>query len=296
MRKIFLSLIVIVMVAVLGIGLTACNNATPQGQLANILNEHSYEKFEYEVLDTKDDSTGLYTVELQAFKKNSSVDFGTRTLSDVKEGIRVKGLLIFGDTTYEMGCYYNLIGGTISYMTPAYSYRTITVNGENAFEMQGKYNGSTFECERYVGDDTLTDSVKLSGTIFDNNQFQQGLRSVTTFASGLNLTFSTPVVNKNGVASATLTASGSSTTRVKEIGYTDSIDDLREEGIECYRIELSRSTQVAGMSQTLFYAVNDIKFQGWKIKNALVKIIEPYTSAGERYEMHYNLLRVVSLA
>lgn len=289
MKKLILSITVIAMVLIIGVGLTACNNATPQGQLANILNDHTQESFIYEAINTKDNTRGAYTVELKAFNKGDTVDFGTRTLDNVSKGIRVKGELSFGKVKYEMGCYYNIIGGS-SFMTPAYSYRTIKNDGVQTFAMQGRYDGSTFVCERKIGEDTFNDSAKLSGTVFDNNQFQQVLRSVTTFSSGLTLSFNTPIASAEGVGSATLTASGNSTVKIKDIGYTNAIEDLREEGVECYKISLSRTTEVAGMSQTLYYAVDDVKSNGWAMKHVLMKIVEPFTVDGESYEMQYNLI------
>ncbi len=288
MKKTVLIIFVVAMVAVLGVGLTACNNATPQGQLANLLTDHNHETFVYDVVNTKDNSTGVYTVNLDAFNKDATVEFGNRTLENVQKGIRVQGELVFGNTKYVMGCYYNLVSGT-SFMTPAYSFRTVTVDGTQTFSMQGRYVGGSFECERYIGEDTLLNSVKASGTVFDNNQFQQVLRSVTTFGSGLTLSFTTPIASATTVTTASLTANCSSTAKIKDTGYTDSVEDLKEEGIDCYVVYISRATEVKGMSQTLYYAVDNIKVQGWSMKNVLVRIVEPFTSDGKRYDMVYSL-------
>ena len=287
MRKVILTIIVAAMIAVVGISLTACNNATPQGQLANILPDHNHEVFVYDALNTMDNSTGVYTVNLDAFKNGTEVEFGTRKLENVDAGIRVLGTLVFGDTKYEMGCYYKFVSGT-SFMTPAYTFRTVTENGNKTFDMQGAYAGGNFTSERFVDDGSNSDTLKTSGTVFDNNQFQQVLRSVTTF-SGLTLSFTTPIVTNDDAGVASLTASGSSTAKLKDIPYTDAMEQYAEEGVPCYVINVSRATDVAGMSHTLYYATDNIKSNGWAMKNILVKIIEPFTENNERFEMQYTL-------
>ncbi len=292
MKKIILICLILVMTLTIGIGLTACNKATPQGQLANILQHHRHEQFEYDVLDTADNSTGTYTVSLDAYNAGSEItDFGTATLKNVQEGILVRGRLAHKDTIYETGCYYNLVGGT-SYMVPAYSYRIQNVNGKNTFSVQGTYAGGNYEYTRILNGESSSGSVGASGTVFDNNQFQQALRSVTTFSSGLALSFSLPLVTETEAATATITASGNSVAEIKT-AYTDTLHAYAEKGVPCYQIGISRSTQVTGMSQTLYYAADDanITYQNWPIKNILVKIIEPYKNeaTGERFEMQYSL-------
>ena len=301
MKKIILSLLIVVMVVVLGVGLTACNSATPQGQLADLLFNHDHETFTYDVkiYDVKnasyDQETGTYVARLDKFKKDATVEFGSRTLSNVSEGIRVTGELTYGTTHYEMGCYYTLVSG-MSYMVPAYSFMTVIENGETTYEMQGKYNGSTFECERKLGsDEALNNSVKLSGTIWDNNQIQQILRAVpsSTFSSGMNLSFSTPIATAKEFGSASLTATGKSTASIK-VPYTNTNDELQENGINCYQITLSRSTQIKKtMTHTLYYAVDEIKIKGWGMKNVLVKMIEPFKDGNDQpFETHYELVTI----
>ena len=59
MKKVFLSLIVIAIVAITAISLVACNNATPQGLLENLLNDHNHEEFSY-VVYAKNKATGAF--------------------------------------------------------------------------------------------------------------------------------------------------------------------------------------------------------------------------------------------
>ncbi len=297
MKKLILSVFIVLTVAVLGVGLTACNSATPQGQLSDLLFTHNHEVFKYDVkcYDVKTqkfaDENGTYTARLDAFKKGSSVSFGSRTLENVGEGIRVTGELVYGDTVYNMGCYYTLVSGT-SYMVPAYSFKIIKEKDVQTFEMQGRYEGSTFECERMIGKETLKGSIKLSGTIFDNNQIHQILRAIpsSTFSGRMNLSFSTPIASLNDFTSTNLTATGSSTAMIKT-EYTDKVEAYKENGINCYRIKLTRSTEVKGIGHTLYYAIDEIKYEGWGMKNVLIKIVEPFTDAEKNsFEMHYDLI------
>lgn len=54
-------------------------------------------------------------------------------------------------------------------------------------------------------------------------------------------------------------------------------------------VKVSRSTQVAGSSETLFYAVDDLKLAGWSVKNVLVKFEEPFKRGDKQYTMTYTL-------
>ena len=295
MKKIILSILVISMVLVLGIGLTACNNnATPQGQLASIVGGLQYpqnhEEFVYDVLDTRDNSTGTYVVKLDAYTQGSNVPFGNSTITNADEGILIHVSLKFGNTEYETGCYYKIVSGT-SFMVPAYSFRTQTVDGKLQFDLQASYEGGSFSYDRTVGEVKDSGSVKVSGTVvFDNNQMQQVLRSLTTFSSSVSISFNVPIVSASEATSTSLTASGGSVENVK-VAYSDSNELYKENGIPCYRLSISRSTVVSGTSQTLYYSTNDSVCGGWKVKNPLVKIIEPYKSKvdGNPYSMEYTL-------
>ena len=160
--------------------------------------------------------------------------------------------------------------------------------------MQGSYEGGSYSYDRTVGDIKDSGSVKASGSvIFDNNQFQQVLRSLTTFSSLSNLSFTLPLVSATEVTTASLTASKSSVDNVK-VPYSEDIEAYKENGIPCYKISITRSTAVNGTGQTLFYSTEDIVCNGWKVKNPLVKMIEPYKNKadGKEYSMEYTLKTV----
>ena len=294
MKKAFLSIIVIAVVLVSALSLVACNNATPQGQLENLLNDHNHEEFNY-VVYAKNKSTdarideyqGTYVVKLDAYDDGSTVaNFGNGELQNVSRGVLVTGVLTVGEgenqTVYKTGCYFNLINGS-SYMVPHASYRVQTVGGVEKFRLQANYSdGKNFNYDRWV------DGVQSSGTVgfkatcyFDNNEFHQSLRTLSTFSDSMSFSFAVPLVSANEATSVNLTASISEKTNVKTA--------YNPEGIECYKTVISRATEVAGMSQTLYYAVNNVSYNGWALKNILVKIEEPFKSGDDVFVMVYEL-------
>ena len=294
MKKAFLSIIVIAVVLVSALSLVACNNATPQGQLENLLNDHNHEEFTY-VVYAKNKSTdarideyqGTYVVKLDAYDDGSTVEnFGNGELQNVSRGVLVTGLLTVGEgenqTVYKTGCYFNLINGS-SYMVPHASYRVQTVGGVEKFRLQANYSdGKNFNYDRWV------DGAQSSGTVgfkatcyFDNNEFHQSLRTLSTFSDSMSFSFAVPLVSANEATSVNLTASISEKTNVKTA--------YNPEGIECYKTVISRATEVAGMSQTLYYAVNNVSYNGWALKNILVKIEEPFKSGDDVFVMVYEL-------
>lgn len=61
MKKIFTTISLIILVAVVATTLFACSSATTQGQLQNILNDHKHESFTYTVYSASKDANGAYT-------------------------------------------------------------------------------------------------------------------------------------------------------------------------------------------------------------------------------------------
>lgn len=301
MKKVFLSLIVIAIVAISAISLVACNNATPQGQLVNLLNDHNHEEFSYVVYAKNkatgarlDEYNGTYVVKLDAYDAGSTVnDFGNGELQNVSRGVLVSGVLTVGEgenqTVYKTGCYFNLIDGS-GYMVPHASYRVQTVGNVEKFRLQANYSdGKNFNYERWIEGEKSTGTVTFKATCyFDNNEFHQSLRTLSTFSNSMSFSFAMPLVSANEAQSVNLTASISETVKVKN-DFTANNPEYADNGIECYKTVISRATEVAGMSQTLYYAVNNVSYHGWNLKNVLVKIEEPFKIDGEVYEMTYEL-------
>ncbi len=283
MKKIALVILIIALILTCGIVLSACNNATTQGQLANLLTDHNQETFVYDVLNKFDNTQGTYTVRLKAYDKGESVsDFGNATLENVDDGVLVSGSLAIGDKTYRTGCYFNLISGS-SFMVPAYTFRVEKKGEVETFRLQGSYDGATLNYERYINGKKSTGSVKASGTYYDNNEFQQSLRTVTTFSTSFNFGFTMPLVSAKESTKINLTASCSAT--------QDITVPYRAEAINCYRVNLSRSTDVKGVFQQLYYATDNLTYNGWNMKNVLVKFIEHYKddASGNIYDIEYSL-------
>lgn len=296
MKKAILFALVAVMITVMGVSFTACNNATTQGQLQNILNDHNHESFEYAVSAQDKDGNpvagydGSYTVTLDKYTQGSTVtDFGSATLSDVKEGILVKGHLSVGTTEYFTGSYFSIISGS-SYMVPAYSFRTIKKDGNVTFSLNAAYDGKKFNYTRTVDGKESSGTVDLGKVVnyYDNNEFHQALRTITTFSESLAFSFSMPIVSATEASSVSITARVLGKVNVKN-AFTDSRADLQDGGIACYKTAISRATEVAGISQTLFYAVGDVAMSGWNMKHILVRIQEPFKADGNTYSMVYDL-------
>lgn len=298
MRKKAKSIILIValisLVAIFGVMLSACNSATAQGQLRSVVSfrTHSQETLVYDVVDEADpEYKGTYTVTLTAHHKGEAIKLGSRTYegNDVQDGILIDGTLSYKDHLEQFGCYYKLVSGS-TYMAPSYTYRLEKdASGTTVFEMQGTYNSKSLDVERTYGNDApQRSSLGFSSSVYDNNQFQQVLRSVTTFSSGIAMSFSTPVATKNSLFVATTSVSGNNSVKVKN-DFTASTDEFKEEGVSCIEVALSRSTEVNGASQLLYYALDSVKVNGWEIVCPLMKIVEPYKSNGKILKVTYSL-------
>lgn len=293
-KKIVILTLVIAMIVVVSISFSACNSATTQGQLANLLHDHNHESFTYiahgedangDVLAGYD---GTYVVTLDAYDKGSSVEnFGDRTLYDVSEGVLVLSTLTVGSTEIKSGCYYNLIGGS-SFMVPAYTFRIHRDNGVLVSHLQGTYTGATLSYTYRNSAGSVENAITTKSTYFDNNEWHQSLRCATTLSTSFNFSFAVPAIGDNEAAYATLQSLISSTENVKT-PYTDGIATLQADGIKCYKMTVSRNTDVSGLYHTLYYAVDDIKDAGWGMKNVLVKIVEPFKLDGVVCKMVYEL-------
>ncbi|MCQ2409670.1 MAG: hypothetical protein MJ068_03915 [Clostridia bacterium] len=280
-KKLILLLITIIIVSVLAVTLSSCNRASTQGLLANLLSDHSEEDFTYSVYNSEVGAeVGTYSVKIKAFKQGSEItDFGSASSIKVNDGILVRGTLDLSDgTKFETGCYFDLISGG-SYMIPKYTFREETVPGKDPFALQGIYDGATLNYTKTVNGVSENGSLSCSGVYYDNNEFHQLLRTITTFSTSLSFGFSVPLVTADEQAVVSLSASCMS---IEKITYKGSETDA-------YKVNISRSTKVAGVSQTLYYSVNELAYNGWGIKNPLLKIEEPFKKGDNQYLMTYTL-------
>ncbi len=292
MKKILLTVFALATILCLGLGLVACNNATTQGQLENPLGfDHKSETFVYDALDTKSGEIGEYTVKIVGYDGGETItDFGDSELANVEKGILVTGKLEFGEDSSSTGCYFKLVGSSTSYMVPVASYTVHTQNGKETFRLQATYGSKSYNYERTVDGKKDSGSIKISGTYFDNNEFHQMLRTVSTYSSGLSLAYNMPLVTPTEALSVSITATTSSIQKVVT-SYTDSLlnaDNTQRypEGMDCYVVNINRSTEVAGTSQTLYYALDNVPSEIAHpnvrfMQHILVKIIEPYKVDGK---------------
>lgn len=279
------------------LSMAACNNtASTQGQLRNILSDHNNETFVYDVFAKGSDGNkvegydGTYTVTLKAYSDGSTIsNFGSADtkLENISAGVLVKGLLTVGTQTYDTGCYFTLINGS-SYMVPAYSYRVQKDGETETLRVFGSYDGKKYSYTRTVNGEKSEGTVEAGSTVYyDNNEFHQSLRTITTFSDSLSFGFSVPLVSATEASSVSLTAQVSGKTKVTT-AFTES-NETYVDGIECYKTDISRATQVAGISQTLYYATSDVLVHGWAMKHVLVKIEEPFKKDGKTFHMNYEL-------
>ncbi|MBQ9276012.1 MAG: hypothetical protein IJ226_00265, partial [Clostridia bacterium] len=177
-KKLTIFIAAISLLALTLVSLVACSRATTQGQLANFLVDHGQEVFVYDVKDAETKETGTYTVTVTKHAANSTIECPD-PIYNVAAGVLVESHLVMGDIEYQTGCYFNIVSGT-SLMTPAYTYRIQKENGNETFRMNGNYSGAVFKYEKVIDGISSSGSFKLSGTYFDNNEFHQSLRTVTT--------------------------------------------------------------------------------------------------------------------
>ncbi|MBO4554780.1 MAG: hypothetical protein J5713_03270 [Clostridia bacterium] len=295
-KKLIISVLAIMVIVSAIFALSACNrSASPQGQLSNFLIDHGKEYFEYDVNDGQG-SIGTYKVTITIHQNGATINC-PEAIENVSKGILVESELdVTKDgkhSVYQTGCYFNLVNGS-SLMVPAHTYRIQSEDGNETFRMTGTYDGSTFRYDKKVGEDTTSGSLKLSGTYFDNNEFQQCLRAVSTFSTSFNMSFATPLVSLNETAIVNLTASCSKVVNVVNTPYTDSFEEYATEGVACYKVQLSRSTKVAGVAHILYYAKSNVKAtnapDSFTLQNVLIEFHEPLsTEGGETQYLVYKL-------
>lgn len=292
MKKILLTVFTLAMIVCLAVGLCACNSATTQGQLENPLGfDHKSEKFVYDAYDTLNDVHGEYTVLIVGHEAGETIsDFGDSELANVEKGILVTGELKIGGDVSSTGCYFKLVGSSTTYMVPVASYTVHTQDGKETFRLQATYGSKTYDYTRTIDGTADSGSIKISGTCFDNNEFHQMLRTISTYSSGVSLAYNMPLVTSTEALSVGITATMFATQKVST-SYTDALLNAKgearyPEGMECYVVNINRSTEVAGASQKLYYAVdnvpNDIDHPNVRfMQHILVKIVEPYKVDGK---------------
>lgn len=329
MKKTASLLILVIVISSLAFTLAACNNATTQGQLVDAWKEgRPYEKYTYVVDDSASEGTeGTYVSEIfyhAAYNGDENSPYYNPykvTVGDTKieqrEGYLIRSTLnatLDGTAyLYVTECYFSLTDGA-NYLLPTATFRRETVNGTEALRMNGTYSGNTLSYTLVVnGGEAKTGSVGLGSVFYDNNEFHQSLRGVSTFGTSFSFSFSTAVINATEQTSASLTLSVSSTENIEglafpSVGQDENGAEISSEttSVECYRASLSRATTVSGASQSLYYsvrpvyaAISDDRTETllstydngwWELPHVLVRIVEPYNDAdGNAQSVTYTL-------
>ena len=323
MKKIASAIVLVVVVSVLAVTFAACNNATTQEQLVDAWKEgRPYQRYTYSVNDSAYDGVeGTYVSEIfyhaayNAETAPEKVTVGDSTFEQ-REGYLIRSTL---EATLDgkahlivTECYFSLTDGS-SYLLPSATFRSESVDGNEVLRMNGTYSGNSLSYTLKTADGEKKGSIGLGSVFYDNNEFHQSLRGVPTFSTSFSFGFSTAVVNATEQTSASLTFSGSGTENISGLEF-DSVG-RNEEGaeiasettsLECYKATLSRSTTVAGASQTLYYtvapvyaAVNEAGDDTlvstydngwWALPHVLAAIVEPYNDAdGNAQTVTYTL-------
>ncbi len=274
MKKVILTLVSILFVALFAVSAVACNNATTQGQLEDIW--YDYESYVYDVNDGT--NVGEYSVAIKWYGEGD-VTVGATTLKNPGKGYLVTGKLTIAGAQYDTSCFFKRVDGN-TFLVPVASYRKQVnpASPETNLEINGTYDGSTFNYSGVVAGENKQGSIGLSAPYYDNNEFHQVLRSVSTMSTGFSFSFKVPVV-ANEIGAVSLTASCASTEKITA--------PVKDGEIDCYNVTISRSTKVDGKKQRLYYATSPLELDtdgdgavDYKPKKALIKIVEP-TADGE---------------
>lgn len=259
MKKSVLFLICVALICVACLTLTACNNATPQGQLGNYFSK--YEKYTYAVHDSKNNINGTYELEIKEYAetKNSVVLSDGFTLENKSAGHLIKSTLNIGSKTYVTACYYTNVSGN-SYYLPQGSYKSVTDNGTELYSVKVTYSaGSKSTNANYTltenGKTPKKGSLSLKSPYYDNLEFYTMLRGASTMGTSFSMSYNVALVAPNEITSATISASCSSTEKVSNLPET--VFDGGK--ADCYKVSISRNTKVAGTSYTVYYAKSNVK-------------------------------------
>ena len=324
MKKTVSFITLIVVVAVLAVTFAACNNATTQGQLVDAWKEgRPYECYTYSVDDSAQEGVeGEYESEVFYYAAYNSVSNPDKVRVGDTSFEQREGYLIRSTLTATLDgkvhrivteCYFALTDGR-NYLLPAATFRRETVDDNEMLRMNGTYSGNNLSYTLKTPDGEKKGNVGLGSVYYDNNQFAQSLRGVSTFSSSLSFSFTTPVVNATEQVSASLTFSVGGTASVGDLPFASAGKDgdgnevnNATTTLECYRATLGRATTVSGASQTYLYTVNPVyaaksddgtttllstydNGKMWSLPHVLVGFVEPYNDAdGNAQTVTYSL-------
>ena len=280
MKKLALSLILILFVCVIAFGATACNRASTEGQLENVffnMQNGATESYEYDVTNSNNGATGTYKTTIKYYTAGQTV-----VLSEYNQVTECgKGYLFTSELTMSDGyssksaCYFLVAavsGAQSTFLKPVASYKKVT-GSSNDFTQYGTYNGKNYDYT-LITSETKEGSLQVGASkVYDNNEFHNSVRGVndSIFSSSFSLSFNVPVVTADEQASASITAKSIGTAKIE----TNVLDENSEKTIyDCYTVEISRSTKVAGTTQKIWYTQSNVKYSGFEIRHMITQIEE----------------------
>lgn len=267
------ALVIVIMLTVVAcLSLTACNSSTPQGQLGNYF--APYEKFVYDVAHTTEEGviSGKYTIEIEQF------DGGDITVGDVlvkkqPSGHVINTYLDIDGTQIESTCFFVNVSSN-SFYVPRSSFRKVTVDGAESYRVQINYttSGAKYTLTEN-GESKKTGTLELSSPFYDNNEFYTMLRGASTMGTAFSMSYGVAIVAPNEIAVATVSASCTSTKTLSAPAKA-----FKDGKVSCYKTTISRSTTVAGISYTVYYAASPVtSINGSAVRSIvrpIVKIVE----------------------
>lgn len=267
------ALVIVIMLTVVAcLSLTACNSSTPQGQLGNYF--APYEKFVYDVAHTTEEGviSGKYTIEIEQF------DGGDITVGDVlvkkqPSGHVINTYLDIDGTQIESTCFFVNVSSN-SFYVPRSSFRKVTVDGTESYRVQINYttSGAKYTLTEN-GESKKTGTLELSSPFYDNNEFYTMLRGASTMSTSFSMSYGVAIVAPNEIAVATVSASCTSTETLSAPAKA-----FKDGKVSCYKTTISRSTTVAGISYTVYYAASHVtSINGSAVRSIvrpIVKIVE----------------------
>ena len=279
MKKLGLSLLLILVICAVAFGATACNRATTEGQIENVffnLQNGVTESYVYDVTNSSNSATGTYKTTIKYFTAGQTVTVSEyNQVTDCGKGYLFTSELTMSDGyTSKSSCYFVISavsGVTSTFLKPVASYKKVT-GSSNDFTEYGSYSGKDYNYT-LITSETKEGNVTVGTKFYDNNEFHNSLRGVNKdiFNSGFTLSFNVAVVTADEQAAASITAKSDG----KDNITTNVLDgDNNKTVYESYAINLSRSTKVAGSTQKIWYAKDDVSCNGFYITHLITQIVE----------------------
>ena len=205
-------------------------------------------------------------------------DGGDITVGDVlvkkqPSGHVINTYLDIDGTQIESTCFFVNVSSN-SFYVPRSSFRKVTVDGTESYRVQINYttSGAKYTLTEN-GESKKTGTLELSSPFYDNNEFYTMLRGASTMGTAFSMSYGVAIVAPNEIAVATLSASCTSTETLSAPAKA-----FKDGKVSCYKTTISRSTTVAGISYTVYYAASPVtSISGSAVRSIvrpIVKIVE----------------------